>query len=62
MDRQNIPTILQDIVPLALGPLPIWKSKKKEKQGKGTADRTLTLVDWLLISQAMDNNLKIVST
>ena len=48
MDGQNIPCILQDIVPL--GPLPCSKLEnleKKEKQGKGTADHILTLVDYL---------------
>ena len=46
-DGQNIPCILHDIVPL--GPLPCSKLEnleKKEKQGKGTADHILTLVDY----------------
>ena len=48
---QNIPCILQDIVPL--GPLPCLQlenlKKQKEKQGKGTADHILTLVDYFFL-------------
>ena len=48
-DEHNIPCILQDNVPL--GPLPCLQSEilgKKEKQGKGTADHILTLLDWFM--------------
>ena len=47
MDGQNIPHILQDLVPL--GPLPcsqLENLEKKDKQGKGTYDHILTLVDY----------------
>ena len=47
-DGQNIPCILPDIVPLGADALlTIAESGKiKKKQGKGTADHILTLVDY----------------
>ena len=54
MEGQNIPCILQDIVPL--GPLPCLQSenlRKKGKQGKGTADHILTLVDYYCIRKCV---------